>query len=93
MSTVLRFEDRLDGASNFSPWKEMMALILEVNDLWEFASTTVTPPTDATLLAAHIKKDVNARRIILDVVKDHIIPHLSGKKTAREMREALTKLY
>ena len=29
----------------------------------------------------------------MDGVKDHIIPHLSGKKTTREMWEALAKLY
>lgn len=70
-----------------------MALILEVNDLWELASITVTPPTNATLLVIHNKKDVNTKRIILDAVKNHIIPHFSRKKTAREMWEALTKLY
>ncbi len=36
---------------------------------------------------------MNARHIILDGVKDHIIPHLSGKKSTREMWESLTKLY
>lgn len=48
---------------------------------------------DATLLVVHKKEDVNAKRIILDAVKDHIIPHLSGKKTARNMWEVVTKLY
>jgi 2-phosphoglycerate kinase len=33
------------------------------------------------------------RRIIVDGVKDHIIPHLSGKKAAKEMWDALVKLY
>jgi 2-phosphoglycerate kinase len=36
---------------------------------------------------------VKERRIIIDGVKDHIIPHLSGEKTAKEMWESLTKLY
>jgi hypothetical protein len=36
---------------------------------------------------------VKERRIIIDGVKDHIIPHLSGKKTSKDMWEALTKLY
>ena len=31
--------------------------------------------------------------IILDGVKDHIVPHLSGKKTALEMWKALEGLY
>ena len=31
--------------------------------------------------------------IIMDGVKDHIVPHLSGKKTALEMWKALESLY
>jgi 2-phosphoglycerate kinase len=67
--------------------------VLEEQGLWEFVEGTPTPPTDPTQLAAHIRKDVKARRIIIDGVKDHIIPHLSGKKTTKEMWESLTKLY
>jgi len=51
------------------------------------------PPTDPTQLVAHTRRDVKARRIIIDGVKDHIIPHLSGKKTTKELWESLTKLY
>jgi hypothetical protein len=36
---------------------------------------------------------VKARRKIVDGIKDHIIPHLSGKKTAKDMWDALVKLY
>jgi len=31
----VRFEDRLDGASNFMPWKTRVTLILKEHDLWE----------------------------------------------------------
>ena len=70
-----------------------MTLILEVNDLLDFAKTIVTPPIDATLLVEHNNKDAKARIFILHVVRDHIIPHLSWKKTTKKMWEALTKLY
>ena len=83
MSIVLRVEYRLDVASNFSPWKEIITLILEVNDLLNFAKTTVTPPTNATLLLEHNKKDAKARMLILDEVRYHILPHLSGNKIAK----------
>jgi hypothetical protein len=89
----LRYEDRLEGASNFSPWRERMALVLEEQGLWEIAEGKVAAPADPVQLAAHNKKDVKARRIIVDGVKDHIIPHLSGKKTTKDMWEALVKLY
>jgi hypothetical protein len=29
VASGLRFEDRYDGAMNFSPWKERIALLLE----------------------------------------------------------------
>lgn len=50
-------------------------------------------PTNATTLVEHKKKDVKARRIILDGLNDHVVPHLFGKKTTSEMWEDLTKLY
>ena len=94
MSTnVLRTEDRLDGTSNFSAWKERIEFLLVVNDVWELASTTITPLIDATKIEEHNKKDAKARLLILDGVRDHIIPHILGKKIAREMWEALKKLY
>jgi hypothetical protein len=89
----LRFEDRLEGASNFSPWRERIALVLEEQGLWEFVEGTTVLPVDPTQQPTHLRKDVKARRIIIDGVKDHIIPHLSGKKTTKDMWEALTKLY
>ena len=67
--------------------------MLEVNDLWDFENTTVKPPTNDTSLAIHNKKVVHDKRLILDAMKDHIIPHLLGKKTSRGTWEAMTKLY
>ena len=55
--------------------------------------TTTQPPTNPNQLAEHKKKDAKARLLILDDVRDHIIPHISGKKTTNEMREDLKKLY
>jgi hypothetical protein len=70
-----------------------MGLLLEENGLWEFAEGKAILPADLAQQEAHLKKDVRARRIIVDGVKDHIIPHLSGKKTTKDMWEALVKLY
>jgi hypothetical protein len=91
--TSLRLEDKLDSASNFVPWKARVTLVLMENELWEFANTKVTQPTDPKDLATHELKDVKARRIILNVVKDHLILHTCEKKSAREMFVALTNLF
>ena len=100
MATGLRLEDRLDGAGNFVPWKARIMLILEENELWdEVVHNTQANPiqvsasTDALALATFNKKDIKARHIILDAVKDHVIPHLSGKDRAFKMWHALTILY
>jgi hypothetical protein len=93
MATGLRFEDRLDEAMNFSPWKERIALMLEENEIWDIVEKTQVVPTDTVLLVTFTKKNVKAKRMLLDAVKDHIIPHVSGKKNAYEMWEALIKLY
>jgi hypothetical protein len=73
----LRFEDKLQDASNFSPWRERKGLLLEENGLWEFVEGKAVLPVDPTQQTTHLKKDVKTRRIIVDGVKDHIIPHLS----------------
>ena len=100
MATSLRLEDGIDGAWNFVQWKARIVLILEENELWAKVvhSTQMNPiqvhvSTDAQALAAFNKKDIKARRIILDVVKDHVIPHLLGNDHAFKMWEALTSFY
>jgi hypothetical protein len=51
--------------------------VLKEYDLWELVDKVVTPPTDLTTLEAHNKKEIKAERVLLDSVKDHLIPHLS----------------
>ena len=75
-------------------------LILEENELWdEVVHNTTTVPIvvppfiDAATLTTFNKKDIKARRIILDAVKDHVIPHISSKTCAYQMWDALTSLF
>ena len=89
-SVGLRSEDRLDGAGNFVSWKARIVLLLMENELWyeEFNNTTshpITIPSATTDAIAHVtfvKKGIKAMRIILDAVKDHVIPHIFGKDHA-----------
>ena len=92
MATSLRLEDKLDGAGNFVPWKARIMLILEENELWsEVVNSTqenliqVPTFTNAQALTTFNKKDIKARRIILDAVKDHVISHISVKDHAYQM--------
>ena len=93
MVTSLKYEDRLEGLSNYSLWKERIKLVLLVNDLWEFVDTKIMSPINAAELARHKKSDAKAKLIILDGVKDHLIPHLIKKNTTWDMWEAVKALF
>lgn len=67
--------------------------MLEGNKIWEFVDKILKPPTNAIALVNHKKKDVKSKRTIMHGVKDHVVPHLSRKKIAKEMWEALKQLY
>jgi hypothetical protein len=57
-------------------------LILEESELWDIGESQVVPPTYAVLLAELRKRNIKAKRNILDTMKDHIIPHVFGKDFA-----------
>ena len=92
-TSVLSVEDRLDGGGNWTPWKARIVLLLEECELWELVEQAVSVLTDPILLVEFKKKNVRAKRIILDSVKDHIIPHVVGKDYAYQMWESLSNLY
>lgn len=76
----LRYEHRLDGAANFSPSQERITMILTMNALWDIVRRDIQV-LDTNLAVEHKLKDMKASCIILDGVRDHIIPHILGKET------------
>jgi hypothetical protein len=52
----------------------------------------VESPIDLEELAAH-KKEVKAKRVFLESVRDHLIPHIAKKTSAKEMYDDLVSLY
>jgi hypothetical protein len=94
MVACIRFEDRLDGISNYLQWKVRMSVVLKENKIWNYVGSVVLVPTaDLVALDLHEVKEAKAKRIILDGVKDHLIPHLAEKKTAKEMWDTLKNLF
>jgi hypothetical protein len=45
MTSSLRYEDGLEGISNYLQWKVKIATVLMGNTLWMFVSTTMTIPS------------------------------------------------
>ena len=93
MSFGSKVEDRLDGHMNFSAWKERIKCVFEEAEVWDIVEKQATIPTDSTQLAKFKKLNARAKRLILDSIRDHIIPHVRGKDYAYEMWAALISLY
>ena len=94
-ASQMRVEDRLARASNWSPWKARIVFVLEDLELWDIveAGVLILSTTTPILLAEFRKRNNKAKRTICDVVRDHIIPHLTGKAYAFDMWASLCKLY
>jgi hypothetical protein len=89
----MRVEYILYGASNFLSLKVKVTFILKECDLWEITEKVVPTPTNPKELVAHEKKEIKSKWVILDIVKDHLIPHLSKKNIFKEMFDDLVILF
>jgi len=89
----LRDQDRLDEASNYVIWKTKILAVLEEYDLEANANSVVAVLVDNYQKKKYKAEQGKAKRLILDGVRDHVVSHLQGKDTAREMWEALSSLY
>jgi hypothetical protein len=94
-ASQMRVEDRLAGTSNWSSWKARMVFVLEDLELWDIVEAVVPaiPVTAPILVAEYRKRNNKAKRTISDAVRDHIIPHVTGKTHAYQMWASLCKLY
>lgn len=92
-STSLRDQERLDEASNFGVWKAKILLLLEDNGLKEYVTSVIAIPMNPQQLSTYRKEDAKSRRIILDGVKDHIVPHIAELDTMKKMWHTVTNMY
>ena len=71
MAFCVRFEDRLDGISNYLQWKVRIAAVLKENKIWNFVNTVVvSPKNDPISLDLHEIKEAKAQTILLDGAKE-----------------------
>ena len=93
MTISTKLDERLEGADNFRAWKYRVMLVLEENDLEGFIESNILEPEEEEAKVKHKKSLVKAKRIIVDSIKDHLIPHASSLKTPKQMFDALSRLY
>jgi hypothetical protein len=75
----------------------MITFVLEDLELWDIVQAPVViPPAPAPSPLLDVdfrKKKIKVKRTICNVVRDHIIPHLTSKDYAFDMWASLCKLY
>ena len=66
---------------------------MEENELDSYINEEVPFLEGDEAKASHEKKLVIAKKIIADLIKDHLIPQVSSIKIPKSMFDALTKLF
>ena len=84
MAPSTKLEDKLEGIENYRVWKYRIGLILKENDLEKYIKDEVAKLAEDEAKEKHKKNLIKAQRIIVDSIKDHLIPQVSSKKTPKE---------
>ena len=68
-------------------------MILEENYLEQYIIEEVPEPKGDEAKDPHKRRMDKAKRINVDSIKDHLIPHVSAFKTPKEVYDSLTKMF
>jgi hypothetical protein len=87
MTNSMKSENKLHGASNFKAWKTRIDLILAKNKVLdimkgkivtpEFIEVEEKEPQNIAAMETFKDVDINSMSIIVDSMKDHLIPYIS----------------
>jgi hypothetical protein len=99
----MKSKNRLEGASNFRAWKTRIDLILAKNKVLDIVKGKIMEPQfeegkekephNVAVTENFKENDINVMSIIVDFVKDHLIPYISHIDSCKKMYDALTKLF
>ena len=89
----LRDQDKLDGMSNFVIWRARILTVLDQYDIKDHAENVLVVPVDPNPLKKFKENQARAKHLIMDEVKDHVVPHIVGKNTTNEIWTASETMY
>ena len=69
MMASMRAEDRVEGASNFNPWKAKVMSLLEEYDLDGYVTSVMEEPSNHAKRVAYKRNQSKAKRVIFYFVK------------------------
>ena len=74
MSHHTNIDEKFEGVDNFRAWKYRISLVLEENEWDSYISGEVPVLEGDEAKALHKKNLIKAKRIIINSIKDHLIP-------------------
>jgi len=69
-----KLDEKIEGDDNFQAWKYRISLVVEENELDSYISEEVPVLEGYKSKALHKSNLVMDKRIIVDSIKDHLIP-------------------
>ena len=84
MAPSTKLEDKIEGIENFQAWKYRIDHVLRENYLEKYIKEEVAEPEENEAKEKY-KNGLNREMsVIVDSIKDHLIPQLSSKNTPRK---------
>jgi len=103
MTYSMKLENKLDGASKFRAWKTRIELILAKNKVLDIVKGKIMEPEfeegkekelqNAAVMEKFKDGDIDSMSIIVDSIKDHLIPYISHLDSSNKMYDSLTNLF
>jgi hypothetical protein len=103
MNYSMKSENKLDGASNFRAWKMRIDLILSKNKVLdivkgkivepEFEEGKEKEPQNVAIVEKFKDGYIKEMSIIVESIKDHLIPYISHIDASKKMYDAITNLF
>jgi hypothetical protein len=103
MTNSMKSENKLEGATNFRAWKTRIDLILAKNKVLDIVKGKIVKPEfkegeekgphNVTAMENFEDVDINFMSIIVDSIKEHLIPYISHLDSSKNMYDALTNLF
>ena len=77
--------NKLVSTNNFLAWKMMIDLLLKENELLQHIKGNITIPAkeQTQALAKYNKDETRAQRILIELIKDSLIPYVSKFQTSK----------
>ena len=93
MAPHTKLEDKMEGIEKFWAWNYRIGIILREIYIYKYIKYEDPELEEHESREKHQKDLINGMRIIVDSIKNHLIPQVSSKETPNKMYDALSKMY